>query len=65
MLARAITARPFWALQMLAWPTYGLISLIGVLPYIGLEPHLDSIKSVFLSTAAFAMAGFASSSLMV
>jgi hypothetical protein len=64
MLARAVTARPFWALQMLAWPTYGLISLIGVLPYIGLEPHLDSVKSVFLSKAAFTMAGFASSSLI-
>jgi two-component sensor histidine kinase len=62
MLPRSITTKTFWAVQLTAWPTYCLISLLGVWPYIGLEPHLDSVKTAFLSKAAFAAAGFLSSS---
>jgi two-component system LytT family sensor kinase len=56
------TIKPFWAVQLLAWPTYGLIVFIGSFPYIGLEPHLDSVKTAFLSKSAFTLAGFLSSS---
>jgi two-component sensor histidine kinase len=62
MLAETGTTKPFWAVQLIAWPAYGLISFLGVFPYIGLEPHLDSVKSAFLSKAAFTIAGFLSSS---
>lgn len=53
---------PFWRLQLICWPAYGLITFIGVVPYIGLAPHLDSWQSALVSKIAFAAAGFACSS---
>ena len=55
---------PFWILQLIGWAAYGLISFVGALPYVGLAPHLDSVKSAFLSKTAFAIAGMVCSSLM-
>jgi two-component system, LytTR family, sensor kinase len=55
---------PFWALQLIAWPAYALVSFVGALPYVGLAPHLDSARSALFSKAAFAAAGLMSSSLM-
>jgi two-component sensor histidine kinase len=55
---------PFWTLQLVVWPAYGLISFIGALPYVGLAPHLGSVQSVIISKAVFAAAGFLCSSSM-
>ena len=55
---------PFWVLQVVGWAAYGLISFVGVLPYVGLAPHLDSVKSAFLSKAVFAIAGIVCSGVM-
>jgi hypothetical protein len=55
---------PFWILQLIGWSAYGLISFVGVLPYVGLAPHLNSVKSALLSKAAFAIAGIVCSSVM-
>jgi hypothetical protein len=55
---------PFWALQLVGWPAYGLISLVGALPYIGLVPHLNSLKSAFFGKAAFVVAGILCSGVM-
>jgi hypothetical protein len=55
---------PFWTLQLIGWPTYGLVSFIAVLPYVGLAPHVDSLKSAISSKAAFTAAGLLCSSLM-
>ena len=54
----------FHALNAGMWIAYGLISFAGALPYIGLVPHLNSIRSVFLSRAVFALAGVVCSSLL-
>jgi two-component system LytT family sensor kinase len=64
MPARKPAMTPFWTVQLIAWPAYGLISFIGALPYVGLSPHLDSVRSVLVSKAAFTLAGFTTSSLM-
>jgi two-component sensor histidine kinase len=55
---------PFWTLQLIVWPAYGLISFVGALPYVGLAPHLGSVQSVIISKAVFAAAGFLCSSSM-
>ena len=55
---------PFWTLQLVVWPAYGLISFIGALPYVGLAPHLGSLRSVIISKAIFAAAGLLCSSSM-
>lgn len=55
---------PFWILQLIGWSAYGLISFVGVLPYIGLAPHLDSVESAFFSKATFAIVGILCSSVM-
>jgi two-component sensor histidine kinase len=46
------------------WVAYGLISFAGALPYIGLVPHLNSVRSVFVSRAVFTLAGVVCSSLL-
>ena len=48
---------PFWKLQFIVWPVYGLVSFVGALPYVGLASHLDSIRSVLVNRAAFAAIG--------
>jgi two-component system LytT family sensor kinase len=52
----------FWTIQMIGWPAYGLVSFLGVLPYVGLAPHLDSVRSALFSKVAFAGAGIVISS---
>jgi len=54
----------FWKLQFAAWTGYGMVSFLGVLPYVGTAPHLDSVKSALFSKAAFAVAGFTASSVL-
>lgn len=54
----------FGALNFAAWIVYGLVSFAGALPYIGLVPHLNSVRSVFVNRAAFALIGFFSTSLL-
>src|ERR1700687_20422 len=51
------TGSPFWRLQLICWPAYGLVSFIGVLPYVGLAPHLDSWISAFFGKVTFAVEG--------
>jgi two-component system, LytTR family, sensor kinase len=53
---------PFWKLQLVGWPAYGLILFIGVIPYVGTAPHLDSWPSVLCSKIAFTLLGFLCSS---
>jgi len=48
---------PFWTIQLIGWPAYGLVSFLGVLPYVGLAPHLDSVRSALFSKMAFAATG--------
>jgi two-component system, LytTR family, sensor kinase len=52
----------FWTLQFVAWPAYGLVSFFGVLPYVGLGPHLDSVRSALFSKIAFTAIGLIASS---
>jgi hypothetical protein len=52
------------ALNAGVWVAYGLISFAGALPYIGLVPHLSSVRSVFISRAVFALTGALNSSLL-
>jgi len=47
----------FGPLNLAAWLAYGLVSFAGALPYVGLVPHLTSVRSVFVSRAAFALMG--------
>jgi two-component system LytT family sensor kinase len=54
----------FYALNFVAWIAYGLVSFAGTLPYIGLVPHLNSLRSVFVSRAAFALIGLLSTSFL-
>src|ERR1700722_2168968 len=53
---------PFWTTQLIGWPAYGLVSFLGVLPYVGLAPHLDSVRSALFSKVAFTVAGILISS---
>ncbi len=62
MRAIAKQIPPFWAVQLVAWPAYGVVSFLGVLPYVGLAPHLDSMRSALATKIAFTLAGFAASS---
>jgi two-component system, LytTR family, sensor kinase len=55
---------PFWTTQLIGWPAYGLVSFLGVLPYVGLAPHLDSVRSALFSKVAFTAAGIVISSSM-
>jgi hypothetical protein len=64
MLARLGAISPFWTMQLAAWPAYGIVSFLGVLPYVGLAPHLDSVRSAFFSKAAFTAAGILGSSVL-
>lgn len=50
----------FGTLNFAAWVAYGLVSFAGTLPYIGLVPHLNSVRSVFANRAAFAVIGLLS-----
>ena len=52
----------FWTVQLIGWPAYGLVSFLGVLPYVGLAPHLDSVRSALFSKVAFTAAGIVISS---
>jgi two-component system, LytTR family, sensor kinase len=54
----------FYTLNLAAWTAYGLVSFAGALPYIGLVPHLNSVRSAFVSRAVFALLGVMSSSLL-
>jgi two-component system LytT family sensor kinase len=58
------TLLAFGAVNFAAWIAYGLVSFAGALPYIGLVPHLNSVRSVVVSRAAFALIGFLSTSLL-
>jgi two-component system LytT family sensor kinase len=64
MFPRVRFISSFWAAQLIAWPAYGIVSFVGVLPYVGLAPHLDSIRSAFFSKVAFTAAGFFASGLL-
>jgi len=55
---------PFWKLQLAGWPAYGLILFVGVIPYVGTAPHLDSWPSVLGSKIAFTILGFLGSSVL-
>jgi two-component system LytT family sensor kinase len=54
----------FCTLNLGAWTAYGLVSFAGALPYIGLVPHLNSVRSAFVSRAVFALIGLLSTSLL-
>jgi len=54
----------FYILNTGVWIAYGLVSFAGALPYVGLVPHLNSVRSVVVNRAAFALAGLLSTSLL-
>lgn len=54
----------FYVLNCAAWVAYGLISFVGALPYIGLVPHLNSIRSAALQRLAFALIALLSTSVL-
>jgi two-component system, LytTR family, sensor kinase len=54
----------FCTLNFAAWIAYGLVSFAGALPYVGLVPHLNSVPSVLVSRAAFALIGLLSTSFL-
>jgi len=54
----------FYILNTGVWIAYGLVSFGGALPYIGLVPHLNSVRSMAVNRAAFALAGLLSTSLL-
>jgi hypothetical protein len=54
----------FCTLNFAAWIAYGLVSFAGALPYVGLVPHLNSVRSVLVSRAAFALIGLLSTSFL-
>jgi two-component sensor histidine kinase len=62
LLRRRFTS--FWTLNSIAWLAYGVVSFAGALPYVGLSSHLDSVRSLFVNRAAFAIVGFLSSGLL-
>ena len=64
MLTRLRALPQFWLMQWIAWPAYGVVSFLGVLPYVGVAPHLDSVRSAFFSKLAFALAGIFASSVL-
>jgi two-component system, LytTR family, sensor kinase len=43
----------FWTIQLLAWPAYGVVSAVGTLPYVGLTPHLESVRTVLFTKLGF------------
>ena len=45
----------FGTLNLVAWLAYGLVSFAGALPYVGLVPHLNSVRTVFVSRSAFVL----------
>lgn len=63
-IARQEKPSSFHALNAGVWVAYGLISFAGAFPYIGLVPHLNSVRSVFVSRAVFAIAGVVCSTLL-
>jgi two-component system, LytTR family, sensor kinase len=54
----------FHVLNSAVWIAYGLVSFAGALPYVGLVPHLNSVQSVAVNRATFALAGLLSTSLL-
>jgi two-component system, LytTR family, sensor kinase len=57
-------ASAFYILNCGAWIAYGLVSFAGALPYIGLVPHLNSIRSAAFNRLAFALIGLLSTSFL-
>ena len=51
----------FWTIQLLVWPAYGVVSAVGTLPYVGLTPHLDSVRTAVFTKLGFALAGLLAS----
>jgi two-component system, LytTR family, sensor kinase len=47
----------FALLNLCAWLSYGLLSFVAGLPYVGLVPHLNSVASLFANRAAFVVVG--------
>jgi len=62
LLHRRLTS--FWTLNGIAWLAYGVVSFAGALPYVGLSSHLDSVRSLFVNRAAFAVVGLLSTVLL-
>ena len=54
----------FHVLNAGVWSAYGLVSFAGALPYIGLVPHLSSVRSVLINRAVFALTGALNSSIL-
>ena len=53
--------RTFAFLNLSAWASYGLLSFFGGLPYVGLAPHLNSVRSLLANRAAFVAMGLLTS----
>lgn len=54
----------FYVLNIGVWGAYGLLSFAGALPYIGLVPHLSSVRAVLINRAVFAVMGALNSSIL-
>jgi two-component system LytT family sensor kinase len=51
------SARRFRLAQAAGWGLFGLISFLGVLPYVGSSPHVASVSVVFVRKLALASSG--------
>jgi two-component system LytT family sensor kinase len=51
------SARRFRLAQAAGWGLFGLISFLGVLPYVGTSPHVASVSVVFVRKFALAASG--------
>jgi len=54
----------FWALQLIAWAAYALVSFTGALPYVRSVPHLDSVRSLLANRLAFIAVGICGTGLL-
>jgi two-component system LytT family sensor kinase len=51
------SSRRFQLAQVAGWGLFGLISFLGVLPYVGSSPHVASVSVVFVRKLALASSG--------
>jgi len=54
----------FAFVNLSAWVSYGLLSFVAGLPYVGLAPHLNSVRSLLANRAAFVAIGLLASAVL-
>src|SRR5580698_7706912 len=54
----------FWPINIAGWTAYGLVSVAGALPYVGLAPHLNSVRAILVSRSVLSMLGILNTTLL-